>query len=281
MKVVESIREMQKLSSQLRDGGWIIGFVPTMGSLHEGHLSLMRRAREECDRVILSIFVNPTQFGAGEDYAGYPRVVEQDLKLALGVGVDLVFHPRPEEIYPHGYRTYVEVEEITQKLCGVSRPTHFRGVTTVVAKLFNIVKPDKAYFGQKDFQQLTVIKRIVKDLNFDIEIVGMPIVREPDGLAMSSRNVYLSPEERQSALCLSRSLGKAKELILNGERSAHTIIKEMENLIQAEKHTRIDYTAICDPETFEERKEAIDGTLIALAVYIGKARLIDNWVVQI
>ncbi len=276
MVLVEKIDEMKKLSESWRKEGKTIGFVPTMGYLHEGHLSLVRKAREDNDVVVVSIFVNPTQFGPGEDFERYPRDLDRDLSFLEPIGVDAVFHPSASEMYPEGYKTFVEVTDITERLCGASRPGHFRGVTTVCCKLFNIVKPHKAYFGKKDFQQLVVIKTMVRDLNMDLEIVPMPIVREKDGLAMSSRNTYLSPEERKAALCLYRSLKKAEELFNNGERNASVIRKEVENIIKSEPLAVIDYIEIVDPETFMPVKEVKEGTLVALAVKIGPARLIDN-----
>ena len=274
--LVRTVEEMKALSRRWREEGKTIGFVPTMGYLHEGHLSLVRRAREENDRVVVSIFVNPTQFGPNEDYNRYPRDLDRDMKLLEPIGVDAVFYPSVEEMYPEGYRTYVEVVGITDKLCGASRPGHFRGVCTVCTKLFNIVMPHRAYFGKKDFQQYVVIKNMVRDLNMDIEIVPMPIVREPDGLAMSSRNTYLSPEERQAATCLYRSLKRAVELFESGERDASKIREEVVRIIEAEPLARIDYVEVVDPETFEPVERVEKGTLVALAVFVGPARLIDN-----
>ncbi len=274
--LVRTVEEMKALSRRWREEGKTIGFVPTMGYLHEGHLSLVRRAREENDRVVVSIFVNPTQFGPNEDYNRYPRDLDRDMKLLEPIGVDAVFYPSVEEMYPEGYGTYVEVVGITDKLCGASRPGHFRGVCTVCTKLFNIVMPHRAYFGKKDFQQYVVIKNMVRDLNMDIEIVPMPIVREPDGLAMSSRNTYLSPEERQAATCLYRSLKRAVELFESGERDASKIREEVVRIIEAEPLARIDYVEVVDPETFEPVERVEKGTLVALAVFVGPARLIDN-----
>ncbi|MGB9667390.1 MAG: pantoate--beta-alanine ligase [Thermosulfidibacteraceae bacterium] len=276
MKVVEKVREMMELSKRWIKDGKSIGFVPTMGYLHEGHLSLVRRAREENDIVVVSIFVNPTQFGPNEDYDRYPRDLERDLSLLMPLNVDAVFHPEVKEMYPEGYKTFVEVLDITERLCGRSRPGHFRGVTTICCKLFNIVKPARAYFGKKDFQQLVVIKRMVKDLNMDIEIVPMPIVREPDGLAMSSRNSYLNEEERKSATCLYRALKRAQELFENGVRDAKVIEEEVEKVIKSEKLAVIDYVEVVDPEKFLPVERVEKGTLVALAVKIGPTRLIDN-----
>lgn len=277
VKLITSTSEIQKYINDLRAQGKSIGFVPTMGFLHEGHLSLMRRASADNDILIVSIFVNPTQFGPQEDYDAYPRDLTRDCKLAREVGADAVFVPSVSEMYPEGYNTFVEVEgPLTQKLCGASRPGHFRGVTTVVAKLFNIVKPHRAYFGQKDAQQLIVIQRMVDDLNFDIEIVPMPTIREHDGLAMSSRNRHLKKEERKSALALYKSLDIAVDLINAGERDAAKIRADMQRLIEAEKNTKIDYISIVDVHTLEELTKLKGEILIALAVFVGNTRLIDN-----
>ena len=281
MMVMRKPGEVQRCCEAARLQDKRIGFVPTMGYFHEGHLALMRRAREENDFLVVSLFVNPTQFGPDEDYRRYPRDFDRDKGLAEEEGVDLLFAPSVEDMYPEGYATYVEVTgRLTSSLCGVSRPGHFRGVTTVVAKLFNIVKPHRAYFGEKDAQQLRVIKRMVMDLNFDIEIVAVPTVREPDGLAMSSRNEYLSPEERKAALVLWRSLNLARSLVEAGERKADRIVSEMRRLIESEPLARIDYVEIVDSETLEN-VDVIEGeVLVALAVYIGTTRLIDNIVIS-
>ncbi len=281
MKVVKTIREMQKLSDEYRCQGKKIGFVPTMGYLHEGHLSLLREAKKHCDVLVMSIFVNPTQFGPQEDFEEYPRDFERDKNLAEKEGVDVIFYPNAKEMYPENYLTYVEVEKITSILCGASRPGHFRGVTTVVAKLFNAVKPHFAVFGQKDAQQAVVIKQMTRDLNFDIEIIVAPIVREHDGLAMSSRNTYLSPEEREQALALNRSLKMAEQLILSGERDAETIKQKMQDMINEQPDAKIDYVEILHPETLEFQSKIKSDVLIALAVKIGKTRLIDNLVVRL
>ena len=255
----------------------MIAFVPTMGYFHEGHLSLMREGRERGDVLVVSIFVNPTQFGPGEDFDRYPRDMERDLRMAEEVGVDVIFAPTVEEMYPEGYQTYVEVEKVTQHLCGLSRPGHFRGVTTVVTKLFNIVKPHVALFGQKDYQQLITIERMVKDLNMDVEIVGMPTVREEDGLAASSRNVYLSPEERKAALSLYRSLRRAEELFSEGVRESQRILEEVRGVLEAEPLVKIDYVHVCDPETLEDIEGPIgERALVAVAAKVGTTRLIDN-----
>jgi len=271
---------MKAAAREARATGKSIGFVPTMGYFHEGHLSLMRRARAENEVVVVSLFVNPTQFGPQEDLATYPRDFARDCRLAEEVGVDLLFAPSGEEMYPPGYCTYVNVERITEHLCGRSRPGHFRGVATVVLKLFNIVQPDRAYFGNKDFQQRVVIERMVRDLNLDLEIVALPIVREPDGLALSSRNEYLNSEERQAALVLSRSLRAAKRWVQEGERDAERLRERVRALIAAEPRARIDYVALVDPETFEDISTLDRPALLALAVHIGPARLIDNALLQ-
>jgi pantoate--beta-alanine ligase len=249
-----------------------------MGYLHEGHLSLIRRAREECRHVVVSIFVNPTQFGPNEDLARYPRDLERDLSLIEPLGVDVVWTPTAEEMYPQGYQTWVEVEAMTRPLEGAMRPGHFRGVTTVVAKLFNAVQPHKAYFGQKDAQQVAVIRRMTLDLNFPIEIVVCPTVREADGLAMSSRNVYLSPEQRQAATVLFRSLSAAKELYDAGERNAEKLRKKMMEVLAAEPLAEVQYVSCADYDTLEELSEITGKALLSMAVFIGRTRLIDNFV---
>ncbi len=271
---------MQRVAEQLRSEGRV-GFVPTMGALHQGHLKLMEVARERCDRLVVSIFVNPIQFGPKEDYRFYPRDLQRDLRLVKQVGADVVFYPDVKEMYPKGYATYVEVEGLTRYLCGRSRPGHFRGVTTVVAKLFNIVKPHLAVFGQKDAQQAFVIKRMVKDLNYDIEVLVVPTVREKDGLAMSSRNVYLNSKEREEAPVLYRALKLAEGLIRNGERDAKRVKGAMRSLIREESEGRIDYIEIVDTNRLEPVKKLKGEVLIALAVYFGKARLIDNIIVKV
>ena len=276
-KWIKSIDEMQKISKVYKKNGKTIGFVPTMGYLHEGHISLIRCAKRENDIVIVSIFVNPIQFGENEDLDKYPRDIKRDLTICNNEGVDIVFNPSYEDMYPEGFQTYVVVEELTKGLCGDYRPGHFKGVTTVVTKLFNIVKPDRAYFGKKDYQQFKVIQRMVKDLNMDVEVIGCPLIREEDGLAMSSRNKYLSPEERESALSLSRALFRAKEMFEEGERSAEKLKEEMERIILSYPHVKeIQYIEIVDPETLKPKKEAERGDVIALAVFVGDTRLIDN-----
>jgi pantoate--beta-alanine ligase len=280
MEIIVQSKEMQRRAEQQRRAGMTIAFVPTMGFLHEGHLSLMREGRKRGDCLVASIFVNPTQFGPAEDYDRYPRDLKQDLKLVQGVGVDICFTPSVAEIYPDGFQTYVEVEQVTRNLCGISRPSHFRGVTTVVAKLFNIVKPHLAFFGQKDYQQLIVIKRMVKDLNMDIEVIGVPTVRESDGLAMSSRNAFLNPKKRKEAARLHRSLLRGKELFAQGERSAATILHEVRRIIEEDQAAVIDYVKICDAHTLEDIEELKGEAVIALAVKMGKTRLIDNIILK-
>lgn len=267
---------MQAFADLSRKQGRIIAFVPTMGYLHEGHASLMREAAGRGDDVVVSIFVNPTQFGPGEDLEAYPRDFERDRKLAEKSGAGVIFFPTPREMYGNSFQTFVQLEKLPLHLCGLSRPVHFRGVATVVSKLFNIVKPHIAIFGQKDWQQLQVIRQMVRDMNFDIEIIGAPIVREPDGLAMSSRNTYLSPEQRKQALCLYQSLLKAKEMVKNGNLDAAKIIDTASDLISASPEAKIDYISICDPETLEDLKAVDRPVLMALAVKVGKTRLIDN-----
>lgn len=280
MEVIEAIDQMQQRSEYLRSTGNTIAFVPTMGFLHEGHLELMRVGKKHADRLIISIFVNPTQFGPDEDYAQYPRDTEGDLKAADKAGADVVFMPRAEEMYGDMAQTRVVVEKLPQHLCGLSRPGHFDGVTTVVAKLFNIIKPHLAIFGQKDYQQLTVIARMVMDLNMDIQVVGVPTVREPDGLAMSSRNKYLSEAERASALSLKESLNMAQALVESGETDTRVIEMRLEALIRSYPFTDIDYIALCDPVTLDHTPVIQNETLLALAVRVGKTRLIDNCILR-
>lgn len=280
MRIVKSIKEMQAISKALRRTGKRIGFVPTMGYLHDGHISLVRCAKKENDVVVMSIFVNPTQFGPNEDFERYPRDLKRDSEIAAKEGVNYLFVPETSDMYPEGFSTYVEVEGLTEGLCGARRPGHFRGVATVVTKLLNIVQPHKAYFGKKDFQQLKVIERLVKDLNFDVEVVGCPIVREEDGLAKSSRNVYLSPEERKSATSLYGALKLAKKMIDKGERDPEKIKAEMKKFILSHSHVKkIDYIEIVDANLLKPVKSLKEGDLIALAVFVGNTRLIDNWVV--
>jgi len=278
MKIYRQILPLQRAIAELKKKNKPIGFVPTMGALHQGHLSLIKRARKENDILVVSIFVNPKQFGPDEDYLRYPRPFSKDKKLCVKEKVDILFVPSVEEMYPNGYLTYAKVEKISDKLCGKFRPGHFRGVATVVTKLFNIVQPERAYFGEKDFQQLQIIKRMVKDLNSPIEIVPYPTVREDDGLALSSRNIYLNSEERVRALSLNSALQKAKEMIIKQKvKDIKKIIQEMKKIILSAKPSKIDYIEICHPEAFEPLKEAKPPLLIALAVWFGKTRLIDNF----
>ena len=276
MDVIEKVGEIQDRCQAYRQAGKTLALVPTMGFFHQGHLELMRVGKRLADLMIISIFVNPTQFGPNEDFAQYPRDLEGDLAKAGEVGVDIAFVPSAEEMYPAGFQTTVSVRGLTGTLCGRSRPGHFDGVTTVVAKLFNITRPHIAVFGQKDYQQLTVITKMVGDLNMDVRIVGVPTVRETDGLAMSSRNAYLTPEERTSALCLKRSLDLAREMVAGGEKRSGAVRKAVEDLILSYPHTEIDYVHLCHPHTLEDAENAEEETLLALAVRIGKTRLIDN-----
>lgn len=276
MRIIETVSEMQQQANVWRGDGKRIVLVPTMGYLHDGHLALMRQAREHGDVVVASIFVNPTQFCPGEDFERYPRDMERDVRLAEGAGVQVIFAPGVTEMYPVGSQTYVEVTSITQPLCGSSRPGHFRGVSTVVAKLFNIVKPHAAIFGEKDFQQLMVIRRMAKDLNMDIEIIGHPIVREADGLAMSSRNTYLSPQEREVALNLSRSLAEAQSLVQSGEKNSSKILSRVKEILQGNGKARIDYAELRTVGTLEEVVRIEGPAVLALAVFVGRTRLIDN-----
>lgn len=276
MEVIETVERMQESADEFRSAGYTVALVPTMGYLHEGHLELMRVGRKHSDKLIVSIFVNPAQFGPTDDFGEYPRDTEGDLKKAREVGADVVFMPSVEEMYPEVSQTKVHVEKVTQHLCGISRPGHFEGVTTVVCKLFNATMPHMAVFGQKDYQQLTVISRMVEDLNMDIEIIGVHTVREQDGLAMSSRNSYLNPEERKSALCLKKSLDLADRMFQDGEKTASVIGEAVESLINSHAFTEIDYVTLCDPATLEDIETLGDNNLLALAVRIGNTRLIDN-----
>lgn len=280
MKTIENIPRMITFSKMMKKEGKSIGFVPTMGYLHEGHASLVKTAKKHTDIVVMSIFVNPIQFGPNEDYADYPRDINRDEEMARGAGVDVIFYPSVEKMYPEGYATYVNVEGLTDNLCGKTRPCHFKGVTTVVAKLFWIVKPDIAYFGQKDAQQAIVIKKMAQDLNMDVEIKVLSTVREKDGLAMSSRNSRLSESERKDAPVLYQSLLKAKELVASGERDAKVIIKTIEGIIRTKPSTRIDYISIADTKNLTDVDVISGQALIALAVFIGKTRLIDNMIVD-
>ncbi len=276
MKVYRSIKPLIEEIGGLKRKQKSIGLVPTMGFLHEGHLGLMRRARRDVDCAVVSIYVNPIQFGPKEDFRKYPRDLRRDLDLCRKCGMDMVFAPDTRTMYPDGFSTYVNVEDLTDTLCGASRPGHFKGVTTVVAKLFNIVRPDTAYFGQKDAQQAIVIKRMVADLNMPVKIKVVPIVRERNGLAMSSRNIYLSPDERKEAVSLRRSLDLAKDLYANGERDSREIIKKMRMAILKEKDAKIDYLSIVDLKDLKDIDRISKNALVAVAVKIGKTRLIDN-----
>jgi pantoate--beta-alanine ligase len=276
---IETIADIQAYVAACRKKGQSVGFVPTMGAFHEGHLSLMRQARKRHGALIVSIFVNPLQFSAGEDYDRYPRRLDQDSKMAEAEGVDVLFYPSVAEMYPKGFDTHVDQGDLPGKLCGAFRPGHFRGVMTIVSKLFNIVRPDAAYFGQKDYQQALIIKRMAADLNLNVDVRLMPTVREDDGVAMSSRNVYLGPKQRKDASCLIRALRRAEELTGAGESSAPKVAAEMRRVIAKVKGTKVEYIAIVNSDTLEPVKEIKGRTLIALAVRIGKARLIDNVIV--
>jgi pantoate--beta-alanine ligase len=276
MKICKTIDHMRAASRAARRPGKRLGFVPTMGALHEGHLSLVHAAKAKCDVVAVSIFINPLQFGPSEDLAKYPRTFERDRTLLEKEAVDILFTPTPEEMYPSGAVTYVTVEGLSEKLCGKSRPGHFRGVTTVVAKLFHIVEPDLAFFGQKDAAQATIIRRMVRDLNLPLEIVVCPIVREPDGLAMSSRNAYLSPQERKSALVLHRALTQVKNRFDQGERNAATLREAGRQVLAQEPAVRLDYFEVVDPTTLDPMPELTTSALVAIAAFVGNTRLIDN-----
>ena len=278
MQIVHKITEVREIVSAWRKEGLTVGLVPTMGYLHEGHQSLIRKSVEQNDRTVVSVFVNPIQFGPNEDLASYPRDINRDMQKVEEVGGDLIFNPEPAEMYPGHFTSFIDTTETTELLCGAVRPIHFRGVCTVVGKLFNIGCPDRAYFGQKDAQQLATIKRFVRDLNFPIEIVPCPIVREDDGLAKSSRNTYLSPEERKAALILSKSLKMGKKAIEDGEKNSQKIIDIITANLKTEPLARIDYVEVVDFENIQ-RVDTIQGeTLVAIAVYIGKTRLIDNFI---
>ncbi|QPJ65781.1 MAG: pantoate--beta-alanine ligase [Candidatus Nitrohelix vancouverensis] len=280
MQIVKTVGEMKSIARAIRSNGENIGFTPTMGCLHAGHMSLVAKSKSECDRSVASIFINPAQFGPTEDLAVYPQSIDQDIALLSEAGVDYLFYPDAAEIYPDGFKTHVEVEGITQFLCGASRPGFFRGVATVVLKLFNIVAPHKAYFGEKDWQQLRVIETLVRDLNLDVEICAAPLIRDEDGLAMSSRNRYLTTRQRQSALKINRALSLARDKIQSGEHRSESIRQLLREFIAEEPETEIDYISICDANNLSE-KEIIDGkALIALAVKVGSARLIDNCIVE-
>ncbi|MCY4389860.1 MAG: pantoate--beta-alanine ligase [Desulfurellaceae bacterium] len=280
MHIIQTVREMQRWSEDQRLERKTVAFVPTMGFLHEGHLSLVREAKNRGDVVVVSIFVNPMQFNQSSDFDKYPRNEVQDERALKELGTDVLFMPPPAEIYPDGYQSAVEVEKVSQPLCGAFRPGHFRGVTTVVAKLFNMVKPHCALFGEKDFQQCVVIKRMVQDLNFDIDIVALPTVREDDGLAMSSRNARLSAAERETSLCVSRALGAAQELVSGGQTSAAVILQTVQQILTQNAEVRVEYASLCHPDTLEEVEQLSGPTLLAIAVWVGEVRLIDNCVLH-
>jgi len=276
MRVIQAIAEMQRQSDEWRRRGLRVVLVPTMGYLHEGHLSLMRLGRRAGDRLVASIFVNPAQFAPGEDYEKYPRDPERDLRLCEETGVDAAFLPSAEEMYPPGYQTYVDVSEVSRPLCGASRPVFFRGVATVVCKLFHMVKPHAAVFGEKDYQQLLTVRRMVRDLDLDVEVLGHPLVREEDGLAMSSRNVYLSAERRAKALRLSQALDRAEALVKGGERRAGAVLEEVARVLGPDDEMRVDYAEIRDTENLETVHRLEGPVLLALAAFVGDVRLIDN-----
>ena len=278
--IATTIKEVREKVNAWKKEGLSEGFVPTMGYLHEGHQSLIKRAVEENDRVVVSIFVNPMQFGPTEDLDSYPRDLEKDSALCEATGANLIFHPEPEEMYTDGFCSFVDMTGLTEELCGLSRPVHFRGVCTVVSKLFHIVSPDRAYFGQKDAQQLAIIKRMVIDLNMDIEIIGCPIIREEDGLAKSSRNTYLSAEERKAALILSSTIRLGEEMVKKGETDAATVLDSMKKQIETEPMAKIDYVKIVDALTMQQIETIDRPILCAMAVYIGKTRLIDNFMTE-
>lgn len=278
MNIAETVQEVREQVKAWRKEGLSVGLVPTMGYLHEGHKSLIDKAVEDNDRVAVSVFVNPIQFGPSEDLASYPRDLDRDAKLCEDAGADLVFHPADDEMYFDDFCTYVDMDDLTKGLCGKTRPTHFRGVCTVVSKLFHIVAPDRAYFGQKDAQQLAVIRRMVRDLNFDLEIIGCPIVREADGLAKSSRNTYLNEAERAAAVVLHKGLNAGEELLKSGERNAVKIINTVREVIEREPLAKIDYVELVDWNTLKPVDTVQAEVLVAVAVYIGKTRLIDNFI---
>ena len=281
MEIVKTVGEIRDIVKAWRREGLTVGLVPTMGYLHEGHQSLIARSAAQNDRTVVSVFVNPIQFGPNEDLEAYPRDIERDKAAVVAAGGDVIFHPEPEEMYPPHFTSFVDTTETTELLCGAVRPVHFRGVCTVVSKLFNIVQPDRAYFGQKDAQQLATIKRFVRDLNFDIEIVPCPIVREEDGLAKSSRNTYLNPQERKAALILSKSLTIGRQLVEAGERDANVVATAIRQHLETEPLAKVDYVEVVDFETVQRVNRIAGETLVASAVYIGKTRLIDNFIVNL
>ena len=281
MLVVKTVKEVREIVSDWRKQGYSIGFVPTMGYLHEGHQSLISKSASQNDKTVVSVFVNPIQFGPNEDLATYPRDLEREMQKVEEAGGDIIFNPEPSEMYPEHFTSFLDTTETTELLCGARRPVHFRGVCTVVGKLFNIVAPDRAYFGQKDAQQLATIKRFARDLNFNVEIIPCPIIREDDGLAKSSRNTYLSPEERKAAVILSKSLEKGKQAIENGERDAKKVISIITESLETEPLAKVDYVEVVDFENIQ-RIDTVNGeTLVAIAVFIGKTRLIDNFIITV
>ncbi len=281
MEIIQELKVMQSWADNQRRTGRTIALVPTMGFFHSGHLNLMNHGREVADKVVVSLFVNPLQFGVGEDFEKYPRDFERDRQLAEEAGMDILFTPRHEDLYPEDYQTYVSVEEVTQGLCGASRPGHFRGVATIVCKLFQLVKPHMAIFGLKDYQQVVTIKQMVRDLNMDIEVIGRPTVREADGLAMSSRNVYLSAEDRMAALSLSQSISAAQKRCREGERETGSILAEVTQVLSSHPENRIDYAKIVHPQTLKELETINPQGILALAVRVGKTRLIDNYLLEV
>ena len=280
MNITGKIEEVRSAVKGWKREGFSVGFVPTMGFLHEGHGSLIQEAKKQCDKVVVSIFVNPMQFGVNEDLESYPRDLDADSRLCESLGADLIFHPEVGEMYADGFSTFVDMDGLTKELCGKSRPTHFRGVCTVVNKLFNIVMPDKAFFGQKDAQQLAIICRMVKDLNMDLEVIGCPIIREVDGLAKSSRNTYLNEEERKAAVILSKSIFLGQELVKAGEKDAAKLLASMKELIETEPMAVIDYVEAVSLERIEKVSTLEGRILVAIAVKIGKTRLIDNFIIN-
>ena len=280
MEIVKTVGEIRDIVKAWRREGLTVGLVPTMGYLHEGHQSLIARSAAQNDRTVVSVFVNPIQFGPNEDLEAYPRDIERDKAAVVAAGGDVIFHPEPEEMYPPHFTSFVDTTETTELLCGAVRPVHFRGVCTVVSKLFNIVQPDRAYFGQKDAQQLATIKRFVRDLNFDIEIVPCPIVREEDGLAKSSRNTYLNPQERKAALILSKSLTIGRQLVEAEERDANVVATAIRQHLETEQLAKVDYVEVVDFQTVQRVNRIAGETLVPIAVYIGKTRLIDNFIVN-
>ncbi|MCJ7855705.1 pantoate--beta-alanine ligase [Lachnospiraceae bacterium NSJ-143] len=280
MKVINTIEETRSIISRWRSEGLSVGLVPTMGFLHDGHKSLISRAVKENDRVVVSIFVNPIQFGKNEDLSVYPKDMEKDFELCKSAGADFIFNPESEEMYYSDFSTFVDAGDVAKELCGKSRPVHFRGVCTVVTKLLNIVKPDRVYFGQKDAQQLAIVKRMVRDLSVDVEVIGCPIIREEDGLAKSSRNVYLSPDERKAAVILNKALSRGKELVDGGEKRSSKIIRAVSDIISTEKLARIDYVDVVSFPQIQHIETINCQALVAVAVYIGKTRLIDNFITE-